>query len=176
MRTMILGLSLSLIGGAALAQTPPVPAQPPKPAAAQSTPNVPPSPPAMAPAPGMASAPGMRPGPQADGESPAGPPEGEIVETPDGVYLVRPGQGPMPLESSPRPSRSGPGDMADDDGMSTLPRPHPPRPRPEGKGARFRIQTPAMTLGVKCPDDEPMKACVDAVSGLLDKAAPPPHS
>ncbi|RYB06145.1 hypothetical protein D3272_07520 [Lichenibacterium ramalinae] len=56
------------------------------------------------------------------------------------------------------------------------PHPHRPPPRPpEGKGARFRIQAPNMTVGVKCPDDEPMKACVDAISQLLDKAAAQPH-
>ncbi len=220
MKSITLGLALSLLGGAALgsaaltgaalAQTPPAsppalkqPAAGPTPMPPTSQPNMQPTPPA--------------PQGQQNGQpaipTPGGPPEGMIVETPNGFYLVRPGDpNPQRLDlgrdggqpgmgqgghgrmgmgqpgmDRPVMGQNGPaampdgddsmGDMADD-GLQPPPPPHPHRPPPrppEGKGARFRISTPNLTLGMKCPDDEPIKACVDAVSQLMDKVGSQGH-
>lgn len=191
MKRITLGLALSLLGGVAMAQTPPV-APPPAPAPVAKPPAAAPTPPgAQQNAQATASAPAAGPGP---GAAPSGPPEGMIVETPNGFYLVRPGeQKPRRLDLGQGNGQPGPGtqmgqnDQADDPAMDDTadeapqaappPGPHkpmPPRP-PEGKGARFRIRTPNLTLGMKCPDDEPIKACVDAVAQLLDKANVPAH-
>ncbi len=169
MRRITLGLALCLVGGVAVAQVAPAPAaKPPAPPSPGATPQQAAPPPDAGPA-----------------TAPSGPPEGMVVETPNGFYLVRPGQSaPRRLDAGPQPGAPDamahggaashpPQDdefMEADDGPQPPPPPrhHPPRP-PEGKGARFRIQSPTVTLGVKCPDDEPIKACVDAVSQLLDK-------
>ncbi|WP_237478021.1 hypothetical protein [Lichenibacterium dinghuense] len=197
MRRMKLGLALGLLGGVAMggaawAQTPPAPRPP---AAAQA-----PTPPAPAPAaPQPPSAPQGPAGAQANTPNipaPSGPPEGMIVETPNGFYLVRPGEGaPQKLDlgrnGAPGQPGANPGGMAQgpmagggdamddmaDDGMQPPP-PHPHRPPPhppEGKGARIHIHTPNLDVNVKCPDDEPIKACVDAISQLMDKANAQPH-
>lgn len=42
-----------------------------------------------------------------------------------------------------------------------------------GKAAFFRFRKGDAAVTVKCPDDEPVKACVDAASALLDKLQPP---
>lgn len=64
--------------------------------------------------------------------------------------------------------------------------PPPPSPSPEGqerwdghreghhrpppsKAAAFHIEAGDMRIGVKCPDDEPLKACADFTMQLLDK-------
>jgi hypothetical protein len=44
---------------------------------------------------------------------------------------------------------------------------------PPSKAAHFRLRRGDALIDVKCADDEPMKACVDAASVLLDKAAAP---
>ena len=44
---------------------------------------------------------------------------------------------------------------------------HPPPPM--SKAAFFRFRKGAASVGIKCADDEPTKACVDAASQLLDK-------
>ena len=45
--------------------------------------------------------------------------------------------------------------------------PHHPAPPP--KGARFRFSRGDNTIDVRCADDEPTRACVDATVTLLDK-------
>lgn len=44
------------------------------------------------------------------------------------------------------------------------------RPPPPSKAARFRVEAGDITLGMKCPEDEPLKACQDFALQLLDKA------
>ena len=108
MRTITLGLALSLLGGVAMAQTPPVAPASPPPALKQPAvgPTPIPAPPAAQQqaqaAPPAAPATGQPPVP-----APSGPPEGMIVETPNGFYLVRPGD--------PNPQRL---DMGRNGGMS----------------------------------------------------------
>ena len=51
---------------------------------------------------------------------------------------------------------------------------HHPMPRPS-KAARFHIEAGDVNLGIKCPDDEPMKACADFTLQLLDKAGSLPQ-
>ena len=41
-----------------------------------------------------------------------------------------------------------------------------------GKAARFHISRGESVIDVRCAADEPMKACVDAASALLDKLSP----
>lgn len=41
------------------------------------------------------------------------------------------------------------------------------------KAAHFRFRRGDAMIDIKCADDEPMKACVDAGTALLDKATPP---
>lgn len=212
MRSITLGLALGLLGGVAMAsaagaQTPPAPPSPPPalkqpaagptPAPAAPQPGIPqanaPTPPA---APGQQSAQNGQPAVSA----PSGPPEGMIVETPNGFYLVRPGDpnpqhldfgrgGPGPMRmGQPGPGRpmmgqaglpdgeDAMGDMAED-GAPPPPPPRrgpPPRP-PEAKGAHLHIHTPNLDVNVKCPDDEPIKGCVDAISQLMDKANTQTH-
>ena len=208
-----LGLAVSLpallvLGGTALAQTPPAPgAKPPAPpAAATPTPGTPGAKggdtgPDGAAQNGMAQNGMAQNGAPQNGMSSRTPPEGMVIETPNGFYLVRPGQGaprrlamgpmgPMgqgggPKQGAMAQGQDGPpeadmpmDEMASEDGGSAMPA-HPAEPmrgqQPEGKGARFRIKTPSLTLGMKCPDDEPIKACIDAVSELIAKASPPAH-
>lgn len=65
---------------------------------------------------------------------------------------------------------------ADDDGpehgdMGRGDRWHPRRPPPPPtKAARFHVEAGDVTLGMTCPDDEPLKACQDFALQLLDKA------
>lgn len=231
MKSIMLGLAASLLGGvalgsaalgsAALAQTPPPPSPPP----ALKQPAVGPTPAPPAPQPNAQATPPAPQGQQnaQNGQpavpTPSGPPEGMIVETPTGFYLVRPGdpkpqrldlgrgggqpgmgqQGrdgmgqarmgmgqpgmdrPMMGQDSPAAMTEGDDAMGDggQDGMQPSPpaRPHrgpPPHP-PEGKGARLHVHAPNLDVNVKCPDDEPIKACVDAVSQLMDKANTQAH-
>ncbi len=122
------------------------------------------------------------------GAGQSGPPEGEIIETPNGFYIVRPGRHGQQLGATgdpPQPAaQPGPIDdgamasgTAEDDMPSPPPRrrPRPQGPMPDGKGARLRIHAPSLDIDVKCPDDESMKVCVDSVTQLLDKAAAQSH-
>ena len=43
--------------------------------------------------------------------------------------------------------------------------------QPTSKAAHFRLRKGDAMVDIKCADDEPMKACVDASSALLDKLA-----
>lgn len=47
---------------------------------------------------------------------------------------------------------------------------HPPMSR----AARFHVTRGDMTLNVRCAENEPMRACVDAATALMDKVAPQP--
>ena len=42
-----------------------------------------------------------------------------------------------------------------------------------GKAAHFHVRRGDSRVDIKCADDEPMKACIDAATTLLDKLAPP---
>ena len=46
---------------------------------------------------------------------------------------------------------------------------------PPSKAARFHIETGEADIGIKCADDEPMKACADFTLQLLDKIAAMPR-
>ncbi len=48
------------------------------------------------------------------------------------------------------------------------------RPLPS-KAARFHIETGEANIGIKCADDEPMKACADFTLQVLDKIAAMPR-
>ena len=43
------------------------------------------------------------------------------------------------------------------------------------KAAGFRVETGDVTLGIRCPEDEPMKVCGDFTLQLLDKIGSIPH-
>ena len=45
---------------------------------------------------------------------------------------------------------------------------------PPTKAAVFRFHKGDARVDIKCAEDEPTKACVDAASTLIDKLAPPP--
>jgi len=50
------------------------------------------------------------------------------------------------------------------------PRGHrPPPPPPPSKAAHFRVEDGPKIIDIKCADDEPMKACADILSQLLDR-------
>lgn len=46
---------------------------------------------------------------------------------------------------------------------------------PASKAARFHIETGDADIGIKCADDEPMKACADFTLQVLDKIAAMPR-
>ena len=46
---------------------------------------------------------------------------------------------------------------------------------PPSKAARFHIETGDADIGIKCADDEPMKACADFTLQVLDKIAAMPR-
>ncbi len=46
---------------------------------------------------------------------------------------------------------------------------------PPSKAARFHIETGGADIGIKCADDEPMKACADFTLQVLDKIAAMPR-
>ncbi|MDX7951475.1 hypothetical protein P7D22_09880 [Lichenihabitans sp. Uapishka_5] len=43
-------------------------------------------------------------------------------------------------------------------------------PPPPWKAARFRVEAGDIAVSMKCPEDEPLKACQDFALQLLDKA------
>lgn len=204
MRSITAGLCLCLLGSVASAQTPPSAAQLPKPPVPQ--PATPPADGTGQPKPSgsvndrpqgriMPGQGGPDSAMAVPGTGQNGQPEGEIIETPNGFYVVRPGRpgeqpgvgrnqpgvggdqpGMMGGQPGAQPGAVNDGTMADDD-MPPRPRrsPQPQGPMPEGKGARLRVHTPNLGIDVKCPDDESIKVCVDSVSQLLDKAAAQPH-
>jgi hypothetical protein len=200
MRSITGAVCLSLLGTVAMAQTPGA-AQPPKPPVPQASAPQMPEPqapggigpdisgpgnngpqnngPQVRVTPGQGGLDGALSGP---GAGQSGPPEGEIIETPNGFYLVRPGRKGQQLgatgdQPAAQPGPMDDGAMAEDDMPPPPPRgrPRPQGPMPDGKGARLRIHAPNLDIDMKCPDDESMKVCVDSVTQLLDKAAAQPH-
>ena len=163
MKAAYLGLWLSLMGGVALAQS-----------AAGGANAMPTDPQVPTPAP---AAPDGRaatvPNPQGNAmPHPGGagdPYEGEIIQTPDGTYMVTqpPGDWGQDMGPDAMQGHGGPEAMG--------PHPHPGHPMPPSKAAHFRIKGPDLALDVKCPEDESVKVCVDAASQLIDKASVPHH-
>lgn len=49
------------------------------------------------------------------------------------------------------------------------------RPPPPSKAAYFHVRRGDARVDIKCAEDEPMKACVEAGSALLDKLAAQPR-
>ncbi len=90
---------------------------------------------------------------QAPGADAPPPPQGEMGRGPHGEM----GHGPM--------DHIGPGMHGMMHGM------HRP---PPSKAARFMFRKGDATVAIKCAEDEPTKACVDAGSALLDKLAQQP--
>ena len=90
---------------------------------------------------------------------------------------------PQPPEAPPPSSDNGPMEarMPPDDQAGGRDggdmRPHRMghfRP-PPSKAARFHIETGDADIGIKCADDEPMKACADFTLQVLDKLAGMPR-
>ncbi len=145
MKAVYVGLWLSLLGSAAMAQTAP------------NTAPTPPAPNAPAPKVGAQGA----TGPQADGSDE--PYEGEIIQTPNGTWMVTrvPDQSEAQNEDHVPPH---PGPEAADE--------HPHHhPIMTSKAAHFRMKGPDLAVDVKCPDEESVKACTDAIAALMDKVA-----
>lgn len=84
---------------------------------------------------------------------PPGPPAGgpEARAMPPGAES-RPGPGPMMGYGPPGRGRH-----------------HGPPPR----GASFHFERGEMEITIRCPENEPVRACVDAAVVLLDRLAPP---
>ena len=173
MKAASLGLLLSLMGSAAWAQTATTGTPPVSPPPGATTPMAPPdnggNP--QAPRPGNQ---GPDNGQAANAGGPDEQYEGEIVQTPNGSYFVPQSQanaGSMQGQGENDDMQGQPGDQGPR-GMG--PHPHPRHPMPS-KAAHFRIKAPDLALDIKCPDEEPVKACVDAVSQLIDKAGAVHH-
>nr|WP_081620030.1 hypothetical protein [Rhizobium sp. 2MFCol3.1] len=49
----------------------------------------------------------------------------------------------------------------------------PAPPPPPSKAAHFRIEDGAKVIDIKCADDEPVKACADILSQVLDRMSGP---
>lgn len=64
--------------------------------------------------------------------------------------------GPPPPPGGFRPGREG-GPM------------HPPFPPPQGARFHVHVNRGETRVDVRCAEDEPMRACVDAANALLDK-------
>lgn len=88
-------------------------------------------------------APPQPPPPQAQ---PGGPPPGPQARGP----MMPPGEGP-----------GMPGMMQGHRGW---------RHGPPSRAAAFHIERGDISIGVRCPESEPMRACVDAAIALMDKA------
>jgi hypothetical protein len=79
----------------------------------------------------------------------------------DGQQATAPGTHQPP---GPPPGPMGPGGPGGPGGWHHMPPPPPP-----SKAAHFRLRNGNAGIDVKCADDEPMKACVDAAGQLIDK-------
>ena len=170
MKAASLGLMLSLMGGVAWAQTATTgtgPASPP-PASVTTSPAQPGNG-----ASAQVPTPGNQGSDNGQAANPGGPDEqyqGEIVQTPNGSYFV-------PQAQANDGSMQGQGDNNDMQGQpgEAGPRGMGPHPMMPTKAAHFRIKGPDLALDIKCPDEEPVKACVDAASQLIDKATAAHH-
>lgn len=68
--------------------------------------------------------------------------------------------------------RAGPPPIGPEGDMG--PRGHrPPPPPPLSKAAHFRIEDGPKVIDIKCADDEPVKACADILSQVLDRMSGP---
>lgn len=173
MKATSLGLLLSLVGSVAWAQTATTGTPQPSPPSGSGT--VPMGQPdngnAASPHPGT---PGADGGQAANGGGPDEQYEGAIVQTPNGSFFVpqsQAGGGDMQGQGENDDMQGQPG-WQGARGMG--PHPHPRHPMPS-KAAHFRIKGPELALDIKCPDEEPVKTCVDAVLQLIDKAAAVHH-
>lgn len=161
MKAASLGMLLSLVGGVAWAQT------------GDNSPSAPPQPPSVqAQQGGGMNAQTQHPDNGQAGTYSEDSSQGEIIQTPNGAYMV----------SEPQPNRGLFVGQGGNDSMQT-PEPGPgpaamgPHPRPPvpSKAAHFRIKGPDLALDIKCPEDEPVKACIEAASQLIDKAGSVRH-
>ena len=170
MKAAYVGLLLSLMGGVAMAQSAPSGAPTPPAQMPQSGANGPAA--QAAPDNGMNGQMQRPPSdPNADSGT-DGPYQGEIIQTPNGTYVVA--QPPGGGDAMPQQSEGE--DMEAQGPRPPGPPPHPNhRMPPMSKAAHFRIKGPDLALDIKCPDDEPVKACVDAASQLIDKAGTVHH-
>lgn len=94
-----------------------------------------------------------------------------VAQTPPGPPPGPPGGPPAGMEGPRGPQEGGPhegGPHGRHGGWMGM-RGH--RPPPPGKAAFFRFHKGDASVSIKCPDDELVKACVDAASALLDKLA-----
>lgn len=145
------GLAAAAFAGsstAALAQTPPAPDSSAKPAVAM--PN---QPAAAAPAP----APQAQPGPQDRGglqDQDAGGPDWNGG---DQTYGGPTGEGPMDQQGG------------------WWHHPHPGPHHPPLRSAGLRLRGPDIDIGLRCPETETIKACIDAVTPLVDKVLSATH-
>ncbi len=96
-----------------------------------------------------------------------------------GGVAVAQSAAPPPPPGADAPPPGGPrGPMADRGGPEGWGhghgRGHHMRPPPPTKAAFFHFRKGDARVTIKCADDEPMKACVEAGSALLDKLAAQP--
>ena len=83
-----------------------------------------------------------------------------------------PGASPPPPPGEMRGPHGGPdGDMRGPHGGPGMMRAMHEMHHRDSKAAHFRFRKGDAMVDIKCADDEPMKACVDAGSALLDKLA-----
>lgn len=160
MKAVSLGLFLSLAGGVAWAQTGDSAAtgSPPQGVAGVQAPQ----------SGGTLNAPAQHPDVGQAGTGAEDPYQGEIIQTPNGSFMVA--EPPQPDRGSTMTQDGNDGMQSpDQDTNARRMNPHPQPPMPS-KAAHFRIKGPGLALDIKCPDDEPVKACVDAASQLIDKA------
>lgn len=73
---------------------------------------------------------------------------------------------PLVAQPAPEPPAKGPPGKGPPPGEKG-----PPPPKWEGpaKGAHFKLKRGGDNIDVKCADDEPVKACVDATASLIDR-------
>jgi len=83
-----------------------------------------------------------------------------------------PAGGPPQVEgAAPRPEARGPGERGPHRGPG-MHGPH--RFGPPSKAASFSIQHGDTRIRIRCAENEPMQACVNAASALMDKVSATP--
>lgn len=96
------------------------------------------------------------------------------------VAQTPPGMSPGGAAGAPTGAMEGPSGVGGPEGMNHGPMGrwmgmmhghHGPHQPPVSKAAFFRLRKGDVSVGIKCADDEPTKACVDAAATLLDKLA-----
>lgn len=188
MKALKLGLCLALLSGTAYAQTAPTPQTP---AQAQGT-GGPAAPQAGSPGPSAASPSGSGAGGGGTGQASGSNDQpntaadqlpginqgdrggsdqqlqGEIIQTPSGTFFVAaPGQDGAGEGSYPG-AFGGNGDAQAQ--AQTGQQFHQGRRMvPFSRAAHFRFRGPDMDVDLKCPEEESLKACVDAATQLVDR-------